>query len=114
FLFSLETMKAALFDPPSAATVDRGRRRKKGRRLPNPYGATSIFAVAENPELTWALATGGGHNPCKASARNRARASVIIRETQRKKLMTAPADLPVGFFLVGRCKQRLKTYSSLW
>ena len=35
-LISRMTMKAALFDPPPAPTAGRGRRRKKGRRLPNP------------------------------------------------------------------------------
>ena len=35
-LISRMTMKAALFDPPPAPAAGRGRRRKKGRRLPNP------------------------------------------------------------------------------
>lgn len=35
-LISRMTMKAALFQPPPAPTAGRGRRRKKGQRLPNP------------------------------------------------------------------------------
>ena len=35
-LISRMNMKAALFEPPPAPTAGRGRRRKKGQRLPNP------------------------------------------------------------------------------
>jgi len=50
-LISRMTMKAALFEPPPAPTAGRGRRRKKGQRLPNPE------QIAQDRRRTWSKTT---------------------------------------------------------
>jgi len=50
-LISRMTMKAALFEPPPAPTAGRGRRRKKGQRLPNPE------QMAQDRRHTWSKTT---------------------------------------------------------
>ena len=50
-LISRMTMKAALFEPPPARTAGRGRRRKKGRRLPNPQ------QMAQDRRRPWSKTT---------------------------------------------------------
>jgi hypothetical protein len=50
-LISRMTMKAALFDPPPAPTTGRGRRRKKGQRLPNP------LQMAQDRRRPWSKTT---------------------------------------------------------
>ena len=50
-LISRMTMKAALFETPPAPAAGRGRRRKKGRRLPNPE------QMAQNPGRSWIKTT---------------------------------------------------------
>jgi hypothetical protein len=50
-LISRMHMKAALFEPPPPAGTGRGRRRKKGQRLPSPA------QMAEDPGRSWIKAT---------------------------------------------------------
>ena len=50
-LISRMTMKAALFELPPASTGGRGRRRKKGRRLPNP------LQMAQDRRRSWSKTT---------------------------------------------------------
>jgi hypothetical protein len=51
-LISRMTMKAALFQLPPAPGAGRGRRRKKGQRLPNPE------QMAQDPAQSWIKTTG--------------------------------------------------------
>jgi DDE superfamily endonuclease len=50
-LISRMTMTAALYEPPSPPAAGRGRRRRKGLRLPNP------LQMAQDPRRSWIKAT---------------------------------------------------------